>query len=79
MIWISPFLWPGYAMILGGHAWMAWRVYKESPLHALMFSFLPPYTIYYIITRWETMRVPSVIQLLGWVTIVFSIRINWPG
>ena len=64
-------------MILGSHAWMAARAFKESPLHGLLFSLVPPYTIYYGITRWEKMRAPAAIQLLGWITVFVSIRIRW--
>ena len=64
-------------MILGSHVWMTARAFKESPLHGLLFSLVPPYAIFYGITHWERMRVPSLIQLLGWITVFVSIRIRW--
>jgi predicted Zn finger-like uncharacterized protein len=31
------------------------RPYKDGPLHGLLFLF-PPYTIYYVVTRWDSMK-----------------------
>ncbi|MCK5146705.1 hypothetical protein KAR48_08105 [bacterium] len=75
MIWLSPFLLPGYLIVLGSYAWMTHRAWQESPVHAILFSLIPPYSIYYSITRWERLKAPSIALLLGWITVLFSFKI----
>ena len=56
----------GYIIMLISWGWIVVIAFKDSLMCGLLFSFIPFYSVYYIITRWEKSKEPFIIHLVGW-------------
>jgi hypothetical protein len=68
-----PFIILGYLIVLASWAWMIVVAFRESPLFGLLFTLVPFFSVYYIITRWQRVREPALVHLIGW--LIFFIAI----
>ncbi len=61
-----PFIFIGYLIVLGTCGWIIVLAFRESALYGLLFTLVPFYSLYYIITRWDRVKEPALIHLVGW-------------
>jgi len=62
-----------YLIILSSWIWIVAIAFKESVGCGLLFSLIPFYSLYYIVTRWSRVREPFLIHLVGWILFLMVI------
>ena len=63
----------GYIIMLVSWGWITINAFRESLPCGLLFSFIPPYSIYYIFTRWDQSKEPFILHLVGWVVFFIAL------
>src|SRR5262245_14939745 len=53
--------------------------FKESLRHGLAFLFIPPYTVYYIATRWKQMKRPFRKAIGAFLPLIVLLGLAWFG
>jgi len=54
----------GFGLLTISAFWCWAKALRESPLHGVGYLW-QPFAIYYVITRWATMKVPFLLGILG--------------
>lgn len=63
----------GYIITLVSWGWMIVIAFKESVKTGFLFTLIPPYAVYYIITRWSKVKEPLVFHFVGWIILFIGI------
>ncbi|MDA0832580.1 MAG: hypothetical protein O2955_00505 [Planctomycetota bacterium] len=68
-------IFPGSIMIIAGGLWNLSIALEEDAMCLILWFFLPFYSLYYILTRWDQCARPVLIQFMG-MAIIFSFILN---
>jgi hypothetical protein len=55
------------AMLLVGHIWGICVAFSESAICGILYWWLPFFALYYLITRWDEMKKPFSVCVLGYI------------
>lgn len=64
------------AMLLVGHIWGICVAFSESAICGILYWWLPFFAFYYLITRWDEMKKPFSVGVLGYILIIAAVLVG---
>ncbi|MFH1560904.1 MAG: hypothetical protein ABID84_05830 [Chloroflexota bacterium] len=63
----------GVATYMAGGIWMIILAFRESVGCGLLYLFMPFYSLYYLFSRWDEMRKPFIVFVVGIVMLIVGV------